>query len=152
MPPLRQRREEIPILLHYAMRKIARHWRTGGARVFALATLTACQEYAWPGNVAELEDFVKRYLAGGETRNLPGVLRERFRDTGWSRRGQCEQQPARLRTLIATLLIATLFFSGTLESSVAEEQENAVILWIAAATRSEQSSTVAEIADSGHQK
>ena len=28
--------------------------------------LDACQEYAWPGNLKELEAFVKRYLVAGE--------------------------------------------------------------------------------------
>ncbi len=129
VPPLRQRREEIPILLHYAMRKIARHYGLA-EREFSPATLTACQEYAWPGNVAELEDFVKRYLAGGET-ELPGVLRSGSATRAGQGAGSASNLP--YENFDRNLVDRNLVFSGTLESSVAEEQENADPL-IAAAT------------------
>jgi two-component system, NtrC family, response regulator AtoC len=72
VPPLRQRKDEIPFLLQHFMHKLARHYGLP-AREFSPAVLDACQSYSWPGNVRELESFVKRYLMiGDEEVNLPG--------------------------------------------------------------------------------
>jgi two-component system, NtrC family, response regulator AtoC len=73
VPPLRQRREEIPILLEYAVRKLRTQYGLA-AREFSPALLDACREYEWPGNLLELEEFVKRYLDGGPG-GFPGVRR-----------------------------------------------------------------------------
>ena len=61
VPPLRQRREEIPLLLRYCMNQMARRYGLP-ARPFSPAVLEACQAHPWPGNLRELETFVKRYL------------------------------------------------------------------------------------------
>jgi DNA-binding NtrC family response regulator len=61
VPALRQRKEEIPLLLHHFMQKLARHYSLP-PRTFSPAVLEACQRYSWPGNLSELESFVKRYL------------------------------------------------------------------------------------------
>ena len=61
IPPLRERREEIPLLLNYFMERLAT--RLGRApRPFPTKVVEACLRYSWPGNVRELENFVKRYL------------------------------------------------------------------------------------------
>jgi DNA-binding NtrC family response regulator len=73
VPPLRQRREESPILLDYAMRKLGSQYGLV-AREFSPALLDACREYDWPGNLRELEEFVKRYLDNGDS-EFPGVRR-----------------------------------------------------------------------------
>jgi two-component system response regulator AtoC len=44
------------------------------AREFSPALLEACREYDWPGNLRELEEFVKRYLDNGDS-EFPGVRR-----------------------------------------------------------------------------
>ena len=70
VPALRQRRDEIQILLQHFMHKLARHYGLQ-QREFSPAVLNACQHYSWPGNVAELESVVKRYLMiGDEELNL----------------------------------------------------------------------------------
>ena len=65
VPPLRQRRMEIAVLLRHLMHKLARHYNLP-AREFSAAVLDACQRHSWPGNLIELEAFVKRYLVSGE--------------------------------------------------------------------------------------
>jgi two-component system response regulator AtoC len=65
VPPLRQRKEEIKILLRYTMRRLARHYGLA-VREFSTGVLEACQNYSWPGNLEELETFVKRYLVAGD--------------------------------------------------------------------------------------
>ena len=61
VPPLRQRKEEIPLLMHHFMQQLSRRYDLP-PRKFTTAVLEACQQYSWPGNLSELERFVKRYL------------------------------------------------------------------------------------------
>jgi len=65
VPPLRQRKDEIAILLRYLMHKLAKHYNLP-PRGFSSSVLHACQRYSWPGNLQELETFVKRYLVAGD--------------------------------------------------------------------------------------
>ncbi len=65
VPPLRHRKDEIAILLRYFMHKLAKHYSLP-ARGFSSSVLDACRHYSWPGNLKELESFVKRYLVAGE--------------------------------------------------------------------------------------
>jgi two-component system response regulator AtoC len=65
VPAVRQRRSEIPVLLQHCMHRQARHYGLP-AREFASAVLRGCQQYSWPGNLREMESFVKRYLVSGE--------------------------------------------------------------------------------------
>jgi DNA-binding NtrC family response regulator len=66
VPPLRQRQDELPLLLRHFMHHLAKHYGLP-PRAFSPAILGACRSYSWPGNVKELEDFVKRCLAMGDT-------------------------------------------------------------------------------------
>lgn len=65
VPPLRQRRNEISVLLRHLMHKLARHYGLP-ARDFSFPVIDACQHHSWPGNLTELETFVKRYLVAGD--------------------------------------------------------------------------------------
>jgi formate hydrogenlyase transcriptional activator len=59
IPPLRERREDIPVLVRYFTQKFARQLNRPIDRIPAdtMDTLTA---YAWPGNIRELENLVER--------------------------------------------------------------------------------------------
>jgi len=73
VPPLRQRRDEIQLLLRYSMHKMARSYGLP-PREFSQSSLAACQNHSWPGNLKELEAFVKRYLVAGDKQlNLSGL-------------------------------------------------------------------------------
>lgn len=65
VPPLRQRREDIPVLLTHFMQQSAEQFGLP-SRAFSADVLDACQSYAWPGNVRELENFVKRHVVIGD--------------------------------------------------------------------------------------
>jgi len=73
VPPLRQRRDEIAILLRYLMHKLAKHYNLP-ARGFSASMLHACEQHSWPGNLTELETFVKRYLVAGEPQLTLGEM------------------------------------------------------------------------------
>ena len=65
VPPLRRRKEEIKLLLQYSMHKLARYYGLP-PREFSQTALDACVQHSWPGNLQELESFVKRYLVAGD--------------------------------------------------------------------------------------
>jgi DNA-binding NtrC family response regulator len=61
LPPLRERREDIPLLVHYFLEKFNSETgkRVQGLTAAALATL---QGYAWPGNIRELRNTLERAM------------------------------------------------------------------------------------------
>jgi len=64
VPPLRDRREDLPHLLNHFMNAWAAAY--GRPRLpITRRILEFCASYSWPGNVRELENFVKRYLVMG---------------------------------------------------------------------------------------
>jgi len=76
VPPLRERKEDIPTLVRFFLSKLAE--RLGKKpRTVPASIIAALQEYAWPGNVRELENVIERamILSTGETLQLPsGVI------------------------------------------------------------------------------
>jgi DNA-binding NtrC family response regulator len=61
LPPLRERPEEIPLLLrHFMSRFAARYGRD--PLPLSPGLIDSAMKYPWPGNLRELENFVKRYL------------------------------------------------------------------------------------------
>jgi DNA-binding NtrC family response regulator len=67
LPPLRERREDIPALATHALARMARRYRKPVVG-FEPAALSALVEHAWPGNVRELNHVVERavLMARGE--------------------------------------------------------------------------------------
>jgi len=59
IPPLRERREEIPVLVEYFMGRFCRQYNRDALKISG-ATMRLLQDYAWPGNVRELENMIKR--------------------------------------------------------------------------------------------
>jgi chemotaxis protein methyltransferase CheR len=59
VPPLRQRREDIPLLTEHFVKGLARKL---GKEITSIApaTVTAFRNYAWPGNVRELANVIER--------------------------------------------------------------------------------------------
>jgi DNA-binding NtrC family response regulator len=61
-PPLRERREDVPLLVRHFIRRFNRRF---GKRLTGIVpgALEALQAYAWPGNVRELENIIERSVA-----------------------------------------------------------------------------------------
>jgi DNA-binding NtrC family response regulator len=79
LPPLRERREDIPLLArHFAARTAAE--QSQPEKPFAREAMAALINYAWPGNVRELQNAVERAftLSGDEIDldSLPPRVRE----------------------------------------------------------------------------
>ena len=78
LPPLRQRREDIPLLMSYFLRKFARDFDHPVPPLSA-ETLRLFQDYSWPGNLRELEDAAKVLVALGDESIAMGGLRALLR-------------------------------------------------------------------------
>jgi two-component system nitrogen regulation response regulator GlnG len=61
MPPLRERKSDIRLLVDYFLKKLARE-QHAPARTVSAGVLRAFEKYHWPGNVRELENVIRRAL------------------------------------------------------------------------------------------
>src|SRR5215468_11040078 len=68
IPPLRERREEIPGLIDYFKRKFGAQY--GRLVDIPAETVRVFVEYHWPGNIRELENAVKRIIVLGSARTV----------------------------------------------------------------------------------
>ena len=66
MPPLRERRVEIPAFAHHYLQKHAQEYRKGDLRL-AEETMEYLVLYRWPGNVRQLANEIRRMAALAET-------------------------------------------------------------------------------------
>jgi two-component system, NtrC family, response regulator AtoC len=116
VPPLRHRKDEIATLLRYFMHRLAKHYSLP-PREFSASIFAACQRYSWPGNLKEMETFVKRYLvaggdeltlgemalesAGAEIRSRPVRVAASWEERGAGQNGSNpESKPESLKSLI----------------------------------------------------
>jgi PAS domain S-box-containing protein len=66
IPPLRERREDIPLLVEYFIHRYARKEGKTIRRV-SKRTLNRLQSYPWPGNVRELQNVIERSVIVSDT-------------------------------------------------------------------------------------
>ena len=68
VPPLRKRKEDIPMLVEYFVKRYAEKAGKQIRRI-DVNTLELCQSYPWPGNIRELQNIVERsvILTSGDT-------------------------------------------------------------------------------------
>jgi len=69
LPPLRERSEDIPLLIDHFLRQYAQKYQKPGARIAANA-LKKLQKYHWPGNIRELRHAVERAVILSEGKVL----------------------------------------------------------------------------------
>lgn len=94
VPPLRERKEEIPILLKHFMARMAEQYARPPLPVSA-ELVQACLDYSWPGNLRELSNFVKRYLVLADEKAAIIELRPKSDGAGAvSNPGGVETNPA----------------------------------------------------------
>ena len=60
--PLRNRTEDIPVLINYYFKKYASSINNGPPRILSKATMEKLMRYHWPGNVRELQNVLQRLL------------------------------------------------------------------------------------------
>ncbi|MDR2805179.1 MAG: sigma-54 dependent transcriptional regulator [Dysgonamonadaceae bacterium] len=60
LPPLRERKDDIPLLAEFFLEKQAhKYQKTGGMR-FSTAAIQKLKEYPWPGNIRELQHTIEK--------------------------------------------------------------------------------------------
>ncbi len=70
IPPLRERKADIPALVQHFMRKKAKEMKLPWVPILASGVVDRLVEYSWPGNVRELENAVERALILSEGKPL----------------------------------------------------------------------------------
>ena len=102
LPPLRERTEEIPLLLkHFMSRFAGRYARTPLS--FSPALLEACLRHRWPGNLRELENFVKRYLILGDESMVFGEITPSITGSTMDVSVKASDKPPDLKSLVRSL-------------------------------------------------
>jgi DNA-binding NtrC family response regulator len=76
LPPLRDRKEEIPILLKHFMSRMSESYARSPLPM-GPALMEACLRHSWPGNLRELSNFIKRYLVLGDENLAAAELQPR---------------------------------------------------------------------------
>jgi DNA-binding NtrC family response regulator len=105
IPPLRERREEIPILLMHYMNSLAAKFGKNPLPI-PDRLLRECLRYHWPGNLRELGNFVKRYLVLEDEHLILDELRMKNKDGGILEAepaGPLAPRPGGLKALVRTL-------------------------------------------------
>src|SRR5215469_3512065 len=90
IPPLRERKEEIPILLKHFMTRLSEQYARPPLPL-SPELLEASANYSWPGNLRELGNFIKRYLVLGDEKLAINELQPRRDGSG----AQFEPPPPR---------------------------------------------------------
>jgi DNA-binding NtrC family response regulator len=80
LPPLRQRKEDIPRLVDHFVQKYARLFGRKASHL-STETMDALMEYMWPGNIRELENAVKKLVALGNDELALSDLKTRQNQT-----------------------------------------------------------------------
>jgi len=81
LPPLRERKEEIPILLKHFMSRMSERYARAPLPL-SPTMMQACLDHPWPGNLRELSNFIKRYLILGDEKLAVNELLPKTDGTG----------------------------------------------------------------------
>jgi transcriptional regulator with GAF, ATPase, and Fis domain len=90
VPPLRQRKEDVPLLIEHFLRSLP----GGSAHRPTAATIARLQQLSWPGNVRELRNTVERLVL------MPETVEELVRSLRDGTRGQASDAAPRLESPI----------------------------------------------------
>ncbi len=95
IPPLRERRDDIPLLFGYFAERAASRFKREAPAISA-AVNRHLQQHDWPGNVRELSHFAERFVLGLEATALPKPTKAPAIDAGLSLPARVERYEAEL--------------------------------------------------------
>jgi two-component system response regulator HupR/HoxA len=104
VPPLRERKEDIPLLAEYFLTRAAE--QSGQPkRTLAKRALEKLYDYSWPGNVRELQNEIERLvvLSGNETKLTAEMLSPKILDAGERSKVQGSRVHGRLKDALEEL-------------------------------------------------
>lgn len=94
LPPLRERREDIPVLAGHFLDRASASSNGEGPFTLSEAAMAALAEYDWPGNVRELENALERAVVVSGRSEIPlDALPERVREAPPPRLAATELPP-----------------------------------------------------------
>ena len=107
LPPLRERGDDIPLLLHHFTKRAAAELGKPPP-AFSDRALKALRGYPWPGNVRELENMVQRIMLMAEvdiidTPDLPTLMRFSARRGAEANRTLAEVEADHIRSVLASV-------------------------------------------------
>jgi two-component system response regulator HydG len=108
IPPLRERREDIPLLAaHFLTRSAKRHGRP--VPTLSPEAVALLLEHHWPGNVREMENAIERAVLLSETDTIfPGDLPAGLRGSRGTESGEAAAKPRRLEEVEREHILRTL--------------------------------------------
>jgi len=111
LPPLRERREDIPALVTHFVETFGRRM---GKKIELISpeTISALRSYSWPGNIRELQNLIERAVILSNEGVLPNPLRAVL--TAGTKEVTLSPQPTTLRDSERTLILHTLETVGWL--------------------------------------
>jgi two-component system, NtrC family, response regulator AtoC len=102
VPPLRERREEIPFLFKHLMNQFSEQYASP-AMGYSERMISACLKYHWPGNLREMGNFVKRYLVLQDENLAISELEGKTKDGVSSDASDPARQDLGLKSLVRNL-------------------------------------------------
>lgn len=115
VPPLRERREDIPHLVRHFAQHFARLMKKG-IDTISSETMSALVRYPWPGNIRELQNVIERavILSPGKELKVPVTdLKSRATENGnGDRQGTMTLEEAERRHILSVLEQSNWIFSG----------------------------------------
>jgi formate hydrogenlyase transcriptional activator len=111
IPPLRERREDIPLLVHYFVSRLSRLMQKR-IKSIPKPAMEALTNSPWPGNVRELENFIERavILTQGDELNVP--MAELKKSAVWNTGPVSSFHEAERQAIIEALKAASGRISG----------------------------------------
>ena len=73
LPPLRERKTDIPLLANFFLQKIIKN-KTGLRKTIPVESLQLLSDYSWPGNIRELENLIERLVVISSTEEISPAL------------------------------------------------------------------------------
>ncbi len=94
LEPLRNRPEDIPVLIEHYTQKYAEELRRKQAVTLSRTVIAKLAAYSWPGNVRELQNVLQRMIVLGEAEEtIDGMLTGIVRGHGTGKTHQCNHRP-----------------------------------------------------------
>lgn len=104
VPPLRERKEDIPYLVDFFLGKVA-ETQGGAKRIITKRALEKLYDYAWPGNVRELQNEIERLvvLSGEDTKLMAELLSPKVLESGDKNKVQGARLQGKLKDALEDL-------------------------------------------------